>query len=107
MVGTVTFFVTIFVTSLVTISKTILNTPDFSKIFASFINPIASSLFFACTEYFSAVCGSNPRCPITGIPESFTALIISATSFPPSNFTACAPASTNLFELAIAKSSFS
>ena len=87
-VGTLTLFVIISVTSLVTISRTILNAPDSSKILASCIKFTASSLFFACTEYFSAVCGSNPKCPITGIPESTTALIIFETFFPPSNFTA-------------------
>ena len=51
-IGILTLFVIISVTLLVTISKTILNTPDSSKILESSIKLIASSLFLLVPNIF-------------------------------------------------------
>ena len=99
----------IFATSWLTISSAILNTPASSSALADSINFSAVSFVFPWTRYpwdNIVVCGCNPIWPITGIPVSTIALMVSAISIPPSSFTASAPAFINLPEFFIASETF-
>ena len=74
-------------------SKTIANAPAFSMAMADSINSFAASSSFPCTlnpPKALTDCGVRPICPITGIDAFTIASILSHTSKPPSNFTACA-----------------